>query len=215
MPLVRAFTVEKVLRLTGLSRRQLQYWDERGFLRPSISHQGGRGRPRLYDFRDLVSLRVAAELRADWGISLQQIRKLVQYLRKLDYEHPLGDVEVFARRRKLYFREAGLVREARAPEQSLATFTIPFEPIVHSLEAAIAELDSRHIGQVETRRGTLGSKPVIAGTRIPVATLERMAAAGLGERAIRQRYPDLKTADIRAVLADWRRSQSTLGRRAS
>ena len=34
---VRAFTSEKVRKLTGLSARQLQYWDEQRFLSPSLS----------------------------------------------------------------------------------------------------------------------------------------------------------------------------------
>lgn len=206
---VRAFTVEKALQLTGLSRRQLQYWDEQGFLRPSIAARAGRGRPRLYDFRDLVSLRVAANLRTDYGISLQQIRKVVEHLRGLDYEHPLTELQFFALRQRLYFREAGTVRSSHAPAQSLVTFTVPFEPIVHSLEAAIAKIDARRpSGQVERRRGTLGSKPVIAGTRIPVAAVQRMAVAGCSARQIAEHYPDLTAADIRGVLATRRRAPS-------
>ena len=66
---IRAFSRDRVQALTGLSARQLQYWDERGFLKPSLSSGRRRGR-RLYDFRNLVALRVAAELRGQ-GISLQ------------------------------------------------------------------------------------------------------------------------------------------------
>ena len=198
----RAFSVDKVLHLTGLTRRQLQYWDEQGFISPSVSRGAGRGHPRLYDFRDLVSLRVASELREEWGISLQQIRSMVEHLRKLDYGHPFSEVEFFGRRGELYCREGSSVRSARRPGQSLLTFTIPFEPLVHSLEAAIEELDRRPLGGIERRRGTLGSKPVITGTRIPVATVRRMAAAGLTGAAMRKHYPELTAKDISAALAE-------------
>lgn len=213
-PPIRAFTVDKVVRVTGLTRRQLQYWDEQGFIAPSLAHGHGRGHPRLYDFRDLVSLRVAADLRDQWGISLQQIRKVVVHLRTLDYERPLSQLQVFARQGELYFREAGSVRSARQPSQTLTTFTIPFEPLIHLLEAAVAELDARKRGLIETRRGALGSKPLIAGTRIPVATVQRMAAAGLTQRRIREHYPDLTTADIRAAMGAGGGS-SKPGKRAS
>lgn len=69
-PEIHAFSVPKVRLLTGLSSRRLQYWDEQGLISPSVSSGAGKGRPRLYDFADLVSLRVAADLRRQ-GISLQ------------------------------------------------------------------------------------------------------------------------------------------------
>ena len=87
----RAFTSEKVRALTHLSSRQLQYWDEQGFVSPSLRRRKGKGRRRLYNFRDLVSLRVAADLRRE-GISLQLIRNAVEHLRELDYERPLSEL---------------------------------------------------------------------------------------------------------------------------
>jgi hypothetical protein len=43
---IQAFTAERVRALTGLSLRQLQYWDEQGFIRPSLTARQGRGRKR-------------------------------------------------------------------------------------------------------------------------------------------------------------------------
>ncbi|MGA8014547.1 MAG: MerR family transcriptional regulator, partial [Candidatus Dormiibacterota bacterium] len=115
----RAFTWERVRRLTGLSKRQLQYWDERRFLRPSLSAGRGRGHPRLYSFRDLVALRVAAELRRQ-GISLQEVRTVDRHLRALDYSHPLAELKFFVTDGRLYFEEAETVRAGRRPEQIVA-----------------------------------------------------------------------------------------------
>jgi len=197
---VRAFSSDKVQRLTGLSKRRLQYWDERTFVSPSLSARAGRGRRRLYDFRDLVSLRVAIELR-DAGVSLQEIRRTVEHLRSLDYEHPLAEIRFEQVKGRLYFQEAGTIRAGQQPEQVIATFAIPFRAIVHRLERDIARLDRRPLGQIERRRGVLGSKPVIAGTRIPVASIQRIARAGASVSKIRQLYPDLTGKDIRAALA--------------
>ena len=141
---------------------------------------------------------------------------MVRHLRKLDYEHPLAEIRVFAVGRNLYFREDGTHRAAARPEQIIATFVIPFEPILHSLEAAIKNLDSaRQVGVVETRRGTLGSKPVIAGTRIRVDAVRRLSAAGLTVAQIREYYPDLRSADIRGALADKAHTPSPGRQRAS
>lgn len=61
-------------RIVGVSLRQLQYWDEQHFIRPSIKAAGGRGTKRLYSFHDLVCLKVVKYL-ARHGFSLQKIRR--------------------------------------------------------------------------------------------------------------------------------------------
>lgn len=206
----RAFTANKVTTLTGLTKRQLQYWDERRFLAPSLSRRGGRGRRRLYDFRDLVSLRVAADLRRQ-GISLQVIRGVVSHLRDLDYRDPLAELRFWASEGRLYFAEAGTVREGKRPDQTVAEFVIPVEQIVHTLEERISQLaEERRAGGVEKRRGVLGSKAVVAGTRIPVESIQRLRADGADDVEIIELYPDLTRADIDAAL-----SQEQITRRAN
>jgi len=196
----RAFTADRVLRLTGLSKRQLQYWEETGLIRASYSRPGarGRGRPRLYDFRDLVELRTVGELRRD-GISLQLIRKVRDYLRGLDYEKPLAELSFDVLDGELYFAEAGTVRQGRRPEQTILHVTVPLPLIVAQLREQVAALDDRTPGVIESRRGTLGGKAVIAGTRIPVATVWRLVQSGMGSDEIRELYPDLTDEDLRAV----------------
>jgi DNA-binding transcriptional MerR regulator len=193
----------RVQRLTGLSARQLQYWDEQRFLPPSVSGGKGKGRPRLYDFRDLVSLRVAADLRRQ-GVSLQLIRKVHAHLQTLDYRHPLAELTFWVFEGQLHFSEADTIRAGRRPEQILASFVVPVPKIVESLKQQIAQLDERPVGEIERRRGTLGSKPVIKGTRILVASIRRLAEDGLGEAEILEMYPDLRPEDVQAALA-WER----------
>jgi DNA-binding transcriptional MerR regulator len=198
---VRAFTSEKVRKLTGLSARQLQYWDEQRFLSPSLSGTAGRGRRRLYDFRDLVSLRVAADLRKD-GISLQLIRGTVEHLRDLNYEEPLRELRFWVIDGLMYFKEADTVREARRPAQTIVEGSVPLGEIMKDLQRQIVTLDQRKVGELERRRGALGSKLLISGTRIPVASVQRLAEDGAGEREILRLYPDLSAADVRAALAE-------------
>ena len=199
---VRAFTSRRACALTGLTPRQLQYWDERGFVSPSLRRRKGPGRRRLYNFRDLVSLRAAADLRRA-GVSLQLIRGVVDHLRKLDYKHPLSELRFWSMDGRLYFEEAGTIREGRRPSQTIAEYVIPVGEIVRELDAEIVKLDERRaVGTVERRRGVLGSKPVLAGTRIPVETIQRLHNDGADEAEILELYPDLTPADVRAALAE-------------
>jgi DNA-binding transcriptional MerR regulator len=82
-----SFSTAQVARLTGLSPRQLDDWDRRGFLKPSIARARGYGSARRYSFEDLVRLRVAGRLRAA-GFGLRRIRQCVETLERLDPSRP-------------------------------------------------------------------------------------------------------------------------------
>jgi DNA-binding transcriptional MerR regulator len=68
-------------RIVGVSLRQLQYWDEQDFIRPSVKLAEGRGTKRLYSFNDLVCLKVVKDL-AQYGFSLQMIRRCLRPLKE-------------------------------------------------------------------------------------------------------------------------------------
>jgi DNA-binding transcriptional MerR regulator len=71
-----SFTSLDVARLTGITARQLQWWDERGIVVPSR-----RGHRRVYTFEDLTEVAVICELRRR-GFSLQRVRKVMRFLEK-------------------------------------------------------------------------------------------------------------------------------------
>ena len=68
------FPSHDVIALTGITARQLQWWDERGVVKPK--RQGHR---RLYSMQNLTELAVICELRRK-GFSLQGVRKVMRFL---------------------------------------------------------------------------------------------------------------------------------------
>jgi len=70
----RQFTTNEVIALTGLTGRQLQWWDERGLVTPQ--RQGHR---RIYNWNQLVTAAVICQLRRR-GFSLQRVRKVIAFL---------------------------------------------------------------------------------------------------------------------------------------
>src|SRR5215831_17844756 len=70
------FTSREVVELTGITPRQLQWWDERGIVVPSRD-----GRRRLYSLEDLSEIAVLCELRQR-GFSLQRMRTVVRFLQR-------------------------------------------------------------------------------------------------------------------------------------
>jgi DNA-binding transcriptional MerR regulator len=67
-------------KIVSISYRQLDYWARTGLVVPSINKANGSGTQRLYSFTDMVVLKVVKNL-LDTGVSLQQIRKAVEFLR--------------------------------------------------------------------------------------------------------------------------------------
>lgn len=78
---METFDSKTASRIVGVSLRQLQYWDEQGFIRPSAKAAEGRGSRRLYSFHDLVCLKVVKDL-AERGFSLQMIRRCLRPLKE-------------------------------------------------------------------------------------------------------------------------------------
>jgi DNA-binding transcriptional MerR regulator len=70
------FTSNEVMLLTGITARQLQWWDERGIVVPQ--RQGHR---RIYVWDELVTVAVICQLRQR-GFSLQRVRKVIRFLQQ-------------------------------------------------------------------------------------------------------------------------------------
>ena len=80
-----------VIKLVGITYRQLDYWARTGLVTPSVRAADGSGTQRLYGFTDVVELRIIKRL-LDAGVSLRQIRDAIGYLRKESGGKPLSDV---------------------------------------------------------------------------------------------------------------------------
>jgi predicted RNase H-like HicB family nuclease len=91
--LVDSYNSKAVSKIIGVPTRVIDYWDRTGFIKPSIREASGYGSVRLYSFADLIQFKVAKFLR-DQGLSLQKIRRSLNYLRKHlpEIERPLAEL---------------------------------------------------------------------------------------------------------------------------
>lgn len=94
----QSFTSRQVSERTGLTPRQLQWWDEQGIVVPARE-----GHRRLYSSEDLAELAILCDLRRR-GFSLQRIRKMIAMLRK-EFGHSLS--ELLSRGRGLHLLTDG------------------------------------------------------------------------------------------------------------
>ena len=79
------FPSQEVIALTGITARQLQWWDERGVVTPE--RQGHR---RVYSMQNLTEVAVICELRRK-GFSLQGVRKVMRFLEG-EFKKGLADI---------------------------------------------------------------------------------------------------------------------------
>jgi DNA-binding transcriptional MerR regulator len=70
------FTSAEVVSLTGITPRQLQWWDERGIVVPRRE-----GRRRLYSEDDIAEVAVICALRRK-GFPLQRMRRIMRWVQK-------------------------------------------------------------------------------------------------------------------------------------
>ena len=144
-----SFSTAEVAKLTGLTPRQLDWWDRRGFISPSSAQAAGYGSKRRYSFTDVVKLRLAARLRAA-GFGLPQVRRVVETLKRLDPEK--GDLAtarlLVADRRVVWARTDSELVDLLHGGQLMLVFPVG-EAVADAARAA------EHLGRAETR-GLLG-----------------------------------------------------------
>ncbi len=91
--MISSFNSKAVSKIIGIPISVIDYWDRTNFIKPSISEASGYGSVRLYSFSDLIQFKVAKFLR-DQGLSLQKIRKSLNFLRRHlpEIEKPLAQL---------------------------------------------------------------------------------------------------------------------------
>ena len=108
-----AFTSKQACYLSGCTSHQLRYWDKVNLVSPTIQSSNGKpGVPKLYSFRDIVSLRVIKTL-LDNGMSIQRVRRAWRYLTKNgNLEDQLSNIRLVSDGKTIYTVEDKVVFDA-------------------------------------------------------------------------------------------------------
>lgn len=152
MRLKKHYTSREVVGLTGLSARELQWWDARRLFTPAVAPhrtEAGGFTERRYTPLDVLELQVLADLRRR-GFSIPRLRRLLATLRDIFgvrlYE-AIGDggpMTLFIGGDQLY---------ARTQDGQLFDLEQPTQPLLMVGE----ELPMRPLAARERRKRTVGS----------------------------------------------------------
>jgi DNA-binding transcriptional MerR regulator len=155
------FTSREVVALTGISPRQLQWWDERGIVVPERE-----GHRRLYSPDDLAEVAVICELRQR-GVSLQTIRRVLRFLHKeigtrlVETVAGTSEYHLLTDGRHIYLEHSarGVINVLKNARQPMLTVCLS-----DTVERVLSPLEPRRAGSrsraaVSSQGGTASRRP--------------------------------------------------------
>jgi uncharacterized protein (DUF433 family) len=200
--IIETFSEESASRLTGISKRQLRYWDSDGFFSPSLAY-ADRSQPysRLYSFHDVVALKVLSALRNDAKISLRHLREVKDRLLELG-EALWGETTLYVHKKRVVFvnPQTAALEEVVSGQGILQ---IPLKVASENMREQIKRINQRaadDMGKFMRNRNVAHNRLVFSGTRIPVANVKAFAEQGYSVAQIKLEYPVLTDEDIRAAI---------------
>jgi uncharacterized protein (DUF433 family) len=201
--IVAAFSADQVTKLTGLSMRQLSYWDETGFFKPQYASEDRRAPySRIYSFTDIVGLRTISILKNVYNVSMRHLKETAEKLSGYTMR-PWSDVKLAVWNREVIWIDP----ETGKPAGVVTGQHILFEliDVIDDMKQKSASLRARPVeefGKIVRKRNVAHNRSVFAGTRIPVAAVIKFAEAGYSVEAILAEYPTLAKQDVEAALRE-------------
>jgi DNA-binding transcriptional MerR regulator len=130
-----------VVKIVGITYRQLDYWARTGLVEPSVRKATGSGTQRLYSFDDVVRLRVVKRL-LDTGVSLQKVRLAVDELRSRG--RSLADATLVSHGDSVYLLDddASLVDLLRRGQ---GVFAIALGPVIDELKGEVTAFPTERL----------------------------------------------------------------------
>lgn len=160
MRLKKLYTSREVAQLTGLTARQLQWWDSRRLFRPAIAPhrtKAGGFTERRYTPMDVLELQVLADLRRR-GFSIPRMRRLLTTLRDV---FGVRLYEAIGEGGPMTLLIGGGELYARGADGRIFNLDAPTQPLLMVGE----ELPLRELRARVRRRRTSGSETLSRGRR--------------------------------------------------
>ncbi|HVB06208.1 MAG TPA: MerR family transcriptional regulator [Acidimicrobiales bacterium] len=132
------FHAPQVCKIVGISYRQLDYWARTGLLRPSLVDAKGSGSQRIYDYRDVLELKVVKQL-LDGGVNLQKARKAIACLRDSGEDLTTANL-VLAAEDSVLLRNGEEIIDLLRGGQGVFNI-VPLAGVFDEVNAAILEID--------------------------------------------------------------------------
>jgi DNA-binding transcriptional MerR regulator len=154
--MITSFNSKAISKIIGIPPRVIDYWDRSNFIKPSINEASGQGSTRLYSFSDLAQFKVAHFLRGQ-GLSLQKIRKSLNFLRKHlpEIERPLAELRFLTDGETLFVltnKDKEIMDTLKRGQYVLA---IAIEKLIRELEGKVSKMPLERMYWIHVSRRKL------------------------------------------------------------
>lgn len=148
-----------VCKIVGVTYRQLDYWTTTELVTPSVRDADGSGSQRLYSFDDIVQLRIIKRL-LDAGVSLQRIRKAIEFVREHGLD--LKSITLLSDGRTVYaLDDQQQIIDILASGQGV--FAIAVQPLYTEVEAEVMQLEPERATPPARKSGSASEGGAQAG----------------------------------------------------
>lgn len=199
---IAAFSAEQVVRLTGLTPRQLAYWDQTGFFKPQYAAEDRKvAYSRIYSFSDLVGLKTIAILINEHNVTLRELKKVAEKLSKYS-TRPWAELRLGVWKRKVQWIEPDTGLPAGVDDKQY--LMIEMFDVINDMKQAVRRArnrDASEIGKIAQHRYVARNQPVVAGTRIPTRAIMNFHNAGYSPAQIVAEYPTLTEQDVLFIVS--------------
>jgi DNA-binding transcriptional MerR regulator len=166
------FTARQVVKLTGVPYSTLNLWAKNGLVQPSVAQGKGTGTERVYNFSDLIALKVAFALRKS-GVTTSSLKRVVDFLRRTEHmDKPLSEARLVVTGHDVALvRKGELVSALSKPGQGYLSFVVDLPDMIGELvnlaDDAKAFAHGIAFSQVATAERSSRIKPVSVSSRRP------------------------------------------------
>lgn len=136
------YTAKQVTAVTGVPYQTLNHWARTGLVEPSIAKAAGTGSERVYSFRDLITLKLVAELRKG-GVTTRALRKVINFLSVSNgLENPLAEARLVVTQDDVVLVRSNkaLISVLKLPGQAYLAFVLDLPRTVIALKEAAQRL---------------------------------------------------------------------------
>ena len=139
------YTAKQVCEIAGITYKQLDYWDKKKLVIPSIAKAKGSGTTRLYSITDIRQIKVIKELK-QMGISLQKIRQCLITLKEFfpDLKYPLIEKQPFTDGNTVYIFTKKLdINLDILLEKGQLVFFVPLKPWMEEIKELVRKYEEK------------------------------------------------------------------------
>jgi len=188
--IIGAFSEDQASRLSGRS----------GLVKASLNGSLAQkdSFTNIYSYKDLLRLRVLAQLRNVFGVLPAELKRAGKILERKLGKDAWVNTKLWVRNRKVVFVEPESLKH-REISSGQYVAEIALEVVTKSAQEDIKRLNRRgksEYGKIVKIRQLKSSANVFAGTRIPVSAIQQFIDAGQSDDKILAEFPSLNILDV-------------------